>query len=174
MMRTFSENNVARKTSSSDLLIVIVVIFLIACSTPYQPKGALGGYSEEKILDNLYRVEFAGNQHSKPEKIQNYLMYRCAELTQEMGYEYFTIVSEERHFVENSVRPEREVSFNTRTSASGGTVTTVNPDLQTATKSTNYTGVYIIKFLESVDVKYKNAVFHVPDVLSELSEIVKK
>ncbi len=156
------------------ITLFLIVILLTNCSTPYQPKGALGGYSEEKILDNLYRVEFEGNQHSKPEKIQNYLMYHCAELTQEMGYEYFAIVNEERHFDEQSIRPERGVSFETRTSASGGTRTIVNPDLKNATSSTNYTGVYIIKFLEVVDDKYKNAVFNVNDVFSELSDIVKK
>ena len=154
--------------------LLLIFIFLTNCSTSYQPKGTMGGYSEEKILDNLYRVEFEGNQHSKPEKIQNYLLYRCAELTQEMGYEYFAIISDERHFDESSVRPSRGASFQTSTSMSGGTRTTVSPDLQTATSSTRYTGVYVIKFLESVDDKYKNAVFHVPDVFSELSDIVKK
>ncbi|MFC1760231.1 hypothetical protein ACFLZD_01770 [Candidatus Neomarinimicrobiota bacterium] len=156
------------------ITLFLIFILLTNCSTPYQPKGVLGGYSEEKILDNLYRVEFEGNQHSKPEKIQKYLMYHCAELTQEMGYEYFAIVNEERHFDEQSIRPERGVPFETRTSASGGTRTIVNPDLQNTTSTANYTGVYIIKFLESVDAKYKNAVFHVPDVFNELSDIVKK
>ena len=157
------------------LISLITLLFLlINCSTPYQPKGVLGGYSEERILDNLYRVEYEGNQHSKPEKVQNYLLYRCAELTQEMGYDYFAIVNEEQHFDEHSVRPTRGASFQTSSSMSGGTRTTVSPDLQTATSSTKYTGVYIIKFLESVDAKYKNTVFHVPDVFSELSGIVKK
>ena len=152
----------------------IFLIILSNCSTPYQPKGTLGGYSEEKILTNMYKVEFAGNQHSKPEVIQNYLMYRCAELTQEMGYEYFTIINEERHFHEHSVRPTRDASFKTRTSMSGGTRTTVSPDLQTATSSTKYTGVYVIKFLENVDDKYKNTVFNANGVINELSNIVKK
>lgn len=156
------------------LLILFSLVIIYSCSTPYQPKGALGGYSEEKILDNLYRVEFAGNQHSKPEKVQNYLLYRCAELTQEMGYDYFAIVSEERYYDEFSVRPDRAVVGQTRSSASGGLRTVVNPDLQTVTSSTKYTGAYVIKFLDDVDEKYKNTVFHVPDVFDELSEIVKK
>ena len=154
--------------------LFLIFIFLTNCSTPYQPKGALGGYSEERILENLYRVEFAGNQHSKPEKIQNYLMYRCAELTQEMGYDYFAIVSEERHYDEFSVRPDRGVVGQTRSSASGGQRTVVNPDLQTVTSSKNYTGAYVIKFLESVEEKYKNTVFYIPDVFDEFSDIVKK
>lgn len=156
------------------LLILFSLVIIYSCSTPYQPKGMLGGYSEEKILDNLYRVEFEGNQHSKPEKVQNYLMYRCAELTQEMGYDYFAIVSDERHFDETSIRPTRGASFQTRSSLSGGTRVIATPDFQNPTSSTKYTGAYVIKFLESVDEKYKNAVFNVNDVFDELSDIVKK
>ena len=101
-------------------------------------------------------------------------MYRCAELTQEMGYDYFAIVSEERHFDDISVRPGRGVVGQTRSSMSGGQRIIVNPDLQTATSSTKYSGVYFVKFLESFDGKYKNTVFHVPDVFNELSDIGKK
>ena len=154
--------------------LIVFIFFIVNCTTSYQPKGTMGGYSEERILDNLYRVEFEGNQHSKPEIIQNYLLYRCAELTQEMGYNYFAIISDERHFDESSVRPSRGASFKTTSSASGGTRTTANPDMQTATSSTRYTGVYVIKFLESIDDKYKNAVFNIDDVMKELSNIVNK
>lgn len=156
------------------LSLAVCLLLFISCSTPYQPKGSLGGYSEEKILTNMYKVAFQGNQHSKPEIIQKYLLYRSAELTQEMGYDYFAIVNEERHFDESSVRPTRGASFQTRSSMSGGTRTIASPDLQTASKSTNYTGVYFIKFLNEIDDKYKNAVFNVDEVMEELSEIVKK
>ena len=153
--------------------ILLISIFLISCATTYKQKGIMGGYSEEKILSNMYKVEFEGNQHTKPEMVQNYLLYRCAELTKENGFEYFAIVSEERHFDEHSVRPDRDQAFSTRTTMSGGTNTTVNADLQTASKSTNYTGVYFIKFLEEIDEKYKNAVFNVDEVFTELSEFVR-
>lgn len=154
--------------------LLIIFTLLTNCSTPYQPKGMLGGYSEEKIIDNLYRVKFEGNQHSKPGNIQNYLMYRCAELTQKMGYEYFAIVSEERHFDKHIARPETVVPGKNRSSMSGGSRVVVNPDFQNPTSSTKFTGVYVIKFLESIDEKYKNTVFYVPDVFNELSDIVKK
>ena len=154
--------------------LVTTLFILINCSTPYQPKGALGGYSEEQILDNLYRVEYAGNQHSKPENVQNYLMYRCAELTQEKGSDYFAILSEERHFDDKSFRPNRGAPGQTRGSSSGGIRVVANPDLQNPTESTNYTGVYVIKFIEVVDDNLKKTVFYVPDVISELSHIVKK
>jgi len=156
------------------LTLATFLLLLINCSTPYQPKGSLGGYSEEKILTNMYRVEFEGNQHSKPEKIQNYLMYRCAALTQEKGFEYFTILSEERHFNDFGSQPESPTPYSSRNSSSAGMRVVANPDLQNPTNSTSYTGVYIIKLLKEVDDKYKNAVFNVSEVINELDEIVKK
>lgn len=155
------------------LCVLILALLFFSCSTPYQPKGTLGGYSEEKITSDMYRVEFKGNQHTKPETVQNYLIYRCAELTKEQGYNYFTAVSEEHHFDEQSMRPDRGVSFQTRSSMSGGTRTTVNPDLQTSTSSTNYTAVFFIKLLSEIDDKYKNAVFNADEVLEELSDSIK-
>ncbi|MEE9572653.1 MAG: hypothetical protein V3W20_06395, partial [Candidatus Neomarinimicrobiota bacterium] len=130
--------------------LFLISLLFIYCSTPYQPKGMLGGYTEVNILGNLYRVEFEGNQHSKPNKIQNYLMYRCAELTQEKGYNYFVIVSEERHFDEYSVRPEVVAPGKNRGSMSGGTRVVANPDFQNPTSSTKYTAAYVIKLLDSV------------------------
>lgn len=149
-----------------------ILIFLMSCSTPYQPKGMLGGYSEEKILTNMYKVEFKGNQHTKPDLIQKYLLYRCAELTKENGFEYFTVVSEERHFDEFVSRQESVQPWTKSGSMSGGLKVYANPDLQNPTSSTNYTGVYFIKFLKEINEKYKNAVFNVDEVMEELGEIV--
>ena len=101
-------------------------------------------------------------------------MYRCAELTLEMCYEYFAIASEERHFNKHCVIPETVVPGRNRGSMSGGSRVVANLDFQNPTSSTKYTGAYIIKFLKNVDEKYKNTVFHVTDVFEELSDIVKK
>ena len=68
-------------------ILVLLVLLVISCSTPYQPKGALGGYSSEKIGANTYRVEFKGNQHTNTLKTFEYLERRCAEITNENGYE---------------------------------------------------------------------------------------
>lgn len=60
--------------------------------TPYQPIVDGYGYSEQRIEDNRYRVTFAGNDFTKSETVQNYLLYRAAELTLNHGYDYFTVV----------------------------------------------------------------------------------
>ena len=68
---------------------------LVACGgapTPYQPAADGYGYSEQRIEDNRYRVTFAGNDLTKADTVQNYLLYRAAEVTLDSGYDYFTVV----------------------------------------------------------------------------------
>ena len=60
--------------------------------TPYQPAADGYGYSEQQIEDNRYRVTFAGNDLTQSDTVQNYLLYRAAELTLDHGYDYFTVV----------------------------------------------------------------------------------
>jgi hypothetical protein len=60
--------------------------------TPYQPAAGGYGYSEQQIEDNRYRVTFAGNDRTSSDAVQNYLLYRAAEVTLDHGYDYFTMV----------------------------------------------------------------------------------
>lgn len=71
---------------------------LAACATatPYQPLGthnaqASGGYSEQRLQDDRYRVMFSGNEFTSRQRVENYLLYRAAELTLQAGYDGFTM-----------------------------------------------------------------------------------
>lgn len=74
------------------------VALLAACATPtpYQPLtthgNATGGYSEQRLEDNRYRVTFVGNEFTSRQRVENYLLYRAAELTLQAGYDGFTMV----------------------------------------------------------------------------------
>jgi hypothetical protein len=73
-------------------------LMLAACvtATPYQPLGtrgaASGGFYEQRIEANRFRVSFAGNQFTSRQRVENYLLFRAAELTVQNGYDGFTIV----------------------------------------------------------------------------------
>ncbi len=71
------------------ILTAMVVILVYNCSTPYQPKGALGGYSSNQLKANNYKVSFKGNQHTSAEMVFDYLLRRCAEITIEEKGNYF-------------------------------------------------------------------------------------
>ena len=69
-------------------------LMLSACATatPYQPVGATstrGGYAEERIAANRFKVTFSGNSVTARDTVEMYLLYRAAELTVENGFDCF-------------------------------------------------------------------------------------
>lgn len=62
--------------------------------TPYQAAtGYDRGYSEQKIENERYRISFKGNSMTDRDTVENYLLFRAAELTLQSGYDSFTIVN---------------------------------------------------------------------------------
>ncbi|MGH6920806.1 MAG: CC0125/CC1285 family lipoprotein [Geminicoccaceae bacterium] len=101
------------------LLSLAMLGLLGACRgqpTPYQPVVDGYGYSEQRLEDNRYRVTFAGNDFTKADTVQNYLLCRTAELTLNHGYDYFTVVDRN---LERSTR----YSGSSSTSGSPGYIT---------------------------------------------------
>jgi len=66
-----------------------------ATATPYQPnipgQATSGGYSEQRIEPNRFRVTFAGNSLTSRETVEGFLLFRAAELTVQEGYDWFEI-----------------------------------------------------------------------------------
>ena len=88
--------NAARWTTRPGLTVaaVVAVALLSACSTPtpYAPALDGKGYSQQQLEDKRYRVSFSGNSLTPRETVENYLLYRAAEITLETGNGYFRIV----------------------------------------------------------------------------------
>jgi len=77
--------------------VCLSLLVLAACTTPtpYETVAENDyGYSEQKVEDNRYRVTFAGNSATKRETVENYLLYRAAELTVANGFTYFHIANQ--------------------------------------------------------------------------------
>lgn len=79
------------------VILVACMGLLSACSTSpsvYAPAGDNGyGYSEQRVEQNRYRVSYAGNSATPRERVEDYLLYRAAELTLENGYDYFVMTA---------------------------------------------------------------------------------
>lgn len=73
------------------LLLLASVLGACATATPYQPIHDNYGYSEQKLENNRYRVWFAGNSRTPRETVENYVLYRAAEITLDNGYDYFVM-----------------------------------------------------------------------------------
>ncbi len=74
-------------------LILGTVAVLAACATttPYQPLGKNGGFSEQRIETNRYRIAFMGNSSTPRQTVENYMLYRAAELTINSSFDYFIL-----------------------------------------------------------------------------------
>jgi hypothetical protein len=90
---------VNRKTHLKRVTAALSALALAACATatPYQPLGAggsaSGGYASQQLDQNRFRVRFVGNSLTSRERVENYLLYRAAQLTLEQGHDCFTIAS---------------------------------------------------------------------------------
>ncbi|HEX6143552.1 MAG TPA: hypothetical protein VFZ01_12590 [Geminicoccaceae bacterium] len=80
------------------LPILLLGAAVAACAgspTPYQAADAGYGYSEQQLEDDRYRITFAGNSATPREAVQNYMLFRAAEVTLESGHDYFTVVDQQ-------------------------------------------------------------------------------
>jgi hypothetical protein len=71
---------------------------LAACAAqpaPYQPRVDGVGYTEQQLDSRTWRVEFAGNTVTPRETVENYLLYRAAEIMLFGGYDTFVILEKE-------------------------------------------------------------------------------
>ena len=75
------------------LLLLLGVLSACVTATPYQPAQPEGfGYKEERLDANRYRVSFRGNSQTTRETVEDYLLYRAAELTLQNGFDHFILV----------------------------------------------------------------------------------
>jgi len=72
-------------------------LMLAACATatPYQPAetGRGYGFQEQVIEQNRVRISFRGNTLTDRDTVENYLLYRAAEVTLAQGKDYFIVAN---------------------------------------------------------------------------------
>jgi len=85
--------------SLSLLSLAVGAAALAACTTPPTPYGPAlidqYGYTDQKIEQDRFRVTFAGNSKTDREQVENYLLFRAAEVTLQNGYDHFVIAKDE-------------------------------------------------------------------------------
>jgi hypothetical protein len=82
---------------SRSMLMAVAALALSACatSTVYAPagyNGQRGGYAEQRLETDRFRVSFAGNSVTSREQVEMGLLLRAAEITTENGYDWFSTV----------------------------------------------------------------------------------
>lgn len=79
------------------LLCSILSLGAIAsgCATVYEKEGVFtNGYSDFQKTPDLFVVTFRANEHTASEKVLEYALRRSAEIAQEHGFRYFTVLEQ--------------------------------------------------------------------------------
>ena len=131
-----------------------IILIFTGCASTYGPRGSMGGYEEKSVGENMYEVRFYGNQHTPADQMTRMLLYRCAELTRDKGFDSFLVLNDQSFSEKTVNNPTLNQPGVTRESASMGVRTVIMPDLTQPTESTNWIGVYIISMYNQGDTSY--------------------
>ncbi|MEM9063090.1 MAG: hypothetical protein AAGD13_21720 [Pseudomonadota bacterium] len=73
--------------------IPALALLLAACAGPsaYAPATDREGFTDTALEENRFRVTFAGNTKTPRQTVENYLLYRAAEVTLESGHDWFQV-----------------------------------------------------------------------------------
>lgn len=73
------------------LVTLAAALVLTGCATGYHSTNLTGGLTQTRLSERVYRVRFQGNGYTSQERTSVFLLRRCAELTLENGFRYFTL-----------------------------------------------------------------------------------
>lgn len=88
----FMRNLIMLKSKFAVAAVLASALTMAGCATPYQPHGALGGFAETQLDNNVFRIAFSGNAYTSTEKAEIFILTRGAELTLENGYRFFQVI----------------------------------------------------------------------------------
>ncbi len=129
------------------LLSGLTIFFLVGCATSYQSEGAMGGFKETRLSENMYRVTFNGNGFTDRTRSADFVLLRSAEITLQNGYRYFTIIDAHRDTATSyHTNPTyTTVNANTYGNTMYGTATTYGGGVNTITKPSNSNTIVMYK-----------------------------
>ena len=73
------------------VLTLAALLGLSGCATGYHSSSLTGGLTQTRLSERVYQVRFQGNGYTSQERTSVFLLRRCAELTLENGFRYFTL-----------------------------------------------------------------------------------
>ena len=81
-------------TLATTLVLTGCVSAPTASPTPYKSASTKQGYgySSEKISKNQYRIQFKATDKTPADKVQQFTLYRAAEIAQSEGFSHLSIV----------------------------------------------------------------------------------
>ena len=154
---------------------VAALLLVGACAspTPYRPAENGRGFQEVQIEPGRYRVQFAGNSVTTRETVENYTLYRAAELTVAAGGSHFMIVDDDtevERFFRTTVRSGRfgrRILFDRRGFCCGP-----GPVIETTRPIERYTAIAEIRAVDGEALEDDVNVYDAHQVLANLGPLI--
>jgi hypothetical protein len=76
------------------LFALVLVLLTAGCATPYQSGGGLslsGGFVQAPDVGKMEKIAFFGNGFISPKTVEQYTMYRCAEVAKSRNKPHFIV-----------------------------------------------------------------------------------
>lgn len=96
-----NKSNIKKSRNLMACVGTVLSLAMVGCSstpvatpTPYKSAStkAAYGYSSEKISESEYKILFKATDKTPADKVQQYALYRAAEIAQKQGFNYLAIV----------------------------------------------------------------------------------
>jgi hypothetical protein len=111
--------------SKTLLVAIFLSLSLAGCKTTYKKDGFMGGFTDTRMSENVWRINVRGNGLTSEERVSDIVILRAADLATQNGFSHFAFVSEAKG--EDTV-----TTYTPGQSSTYGTVT-ANPMSNTAT-----------------------------------------
>lgn len=85
----------SRRAGLCATLFVAAALAGCASPTPYKVADNGKGFADQALETNRFRVSFTANSRTPRETVENYWLYRAAEITLENGKDYFVVVEKD-------------------------------------------------------------------------------
>jgi hypothetical protein len=69
----------------------VAALIVSGCAAHPQARELPGSYTDTRIGEDLAVVSFESNAGMRKERMRPYVLYRCAQITQKYGYDYFVL-----------------------------------------------------------------------------------
>jgi len=116
--------------------VLLVFLILTGCATPYQKVGLSGGYSDTRLQDNVFTVNFRGNGYTSRERSSDFALLRCAELAIKNGFNFFAI--------EDSSQEQKTMFYKTGSTSSTYGTTNIYGNTAYSNFNTHHSGSMIV------------------------------
>lgn len=73
------------------LITLAALLVTSGCATGYHSSNLTGGLTQTKLSEKMYQVRFQGNGYTSQERTAVFLLRRCAELTLENAFRFFSL-----------------------------------------------------------------------------------